>query len=233
MNLTEEQDLEGSIPSSRHSTLENVFLLSTLPIITALLVAISAKTFNTHNWEPRHVHKINLMSTFFFSALIQLIFELKSVSDVVDHFCWVFVWMKTFNLFSIILALVLLQLDRFIAVYLNLLYTTIANNRTTMLECVAGKIISLVLTIICYSLSSSPWSCIDINKTLSKSSASRVLAKILMFGVMFTASFCLFVSVYCYVVRKILEKRVHPTIELPELPTLSGICFVKDAIKYI
>ena len=201
--------------------METSVRIGSLLLVVAILIMyciISYKIYMKHktNMEPIHVFQINFMSLsiwLLFFQCIKIIHELSNFNESCLFYIFGF-----FGHFSWNSDVVLMQIDRFLAIYWNIRYKSRVTTKMAIISCLASKVCTTILTVfvVIYDKSYSQCS-VPIFLYHLKSSNIYLDA----YPKLVAACILLVVSIYMKNTMKNLKKKIQPVVNIMSLETAS------------
>ena len=172
--------------------------------------------------EPMHVFQLNHMAVISSRASFSLIaIGHQLVGSYNDDSCFYY-FFGFFTLFCLNTDVFLMQIDRFLAVYWNLKYKSRITTKMALRSCIASKLFAIIVTILVASLDQKYSQCVSTYLMLDLKNSNIYLDA---YPKIFVACVLLVVSIYVGITMRELEKKIHPLVNLPTLPTVPSVSF--------
>ena len=192
-----------------------VILLST---VLSLYVKICIKIYLKHRGglEPTHIFHLHFLmacAQIFSFALMVVFHKLIRKGNAAEDSCWHYF----FGLFCLICfntEVVLLQMDRFLAVYWNVKYKGRITSKIAKFSCIGSKVFSFILTLLVAILDPTYITFTAGFEELNLKTANIYLDA---YPKIFVAIMLSIVSIYVALIKVRLDKKVTPAVHLPSV----------------
>ena len=164
--------------------------------------------------EPIHIFQINFMSLSIWLLCFQCI---KIIQDLVNQneSCLFYIF-GFFGLTSWNCDIVLMQIDRVLAIYWNLRYKSRVRTKMAIISCISSKFITMILSSIVFIYDETYFHCSH-PLTLFHLKSSNVYMD--AYPKLVVAGILLVVTIYVKLTMKNLEKKVQPVVNISRMET--------------
>ena len=191
-----------------------------LLLAIALYGIASKKIFmkNKTNLEPIHIFQMNFMaviSLIICSSGLHIVKQVVGIESGSEDSCWSYLFWF-FGNFCFNSDVVLMQLDRFLAVLWNCEYKSRVTANMAVFSCILSKVVAVIVIVSVALLDSTFIQCSSPMPMYHMKNTNIYLDA---YPKLFVASVLISVSVYAGITTIRLDKKVHPQVHLP---TVSG-----------